>query len=105
MRSVWPRSITCTGVEPSSAGLGSFNQRPTSFGFIKRERLSSSRSISTRARRTGADGDLPLLQFATARIENRDWRVVGEQLSVSCGNPNLLAIFSTATGSATFRAA
>ena len=100
MRSVWPRSITCTGVEPSSAGLGSFNQRPTSFGFIKRERLSSSRSISTRARRTGADGDLPRLQFATARSENPVMR-----LSVSCGNPNLLAIFSTATGSATFRAA
>jgi hypothetical protein len=56
MRSICPRSITCTGVEPSKAGFGCFSHCPTSFGFINRASASSKRSTSAKARFAGADG-------------------------------------------------
>ena len=82
------------GEEPSSAGLGSFSQRPTSFGFINRERLSSSRSFRAQIAR----GQAELLEnSSSAEIEDslegkldrnqESWRAKGHRhmCVVGCG--------------------
>src|SRR5580658_6974174 len=74
-RSDSPRSMTCSGVEPSKAGLGCLSHGPMASGETRFSRAEKSRFISVQRLAVEELGLEPCDQFEMARSENPVMRV------------------------------
>ena len=74
-RSISPRSMTCSGLEPSKAGLGSLSQGPMASRETSFSRAAKRRLTSVRRRAVEELGLAPCDQLARARSEKPVMRV------------------------------